>query len=196
MATWDWDYRYANWHLDAVRYITAPSSIGSTSSAQNSILSRLAGAQNLPIGGLDSWLYRHGEWWAQPRIGFTFRNQNPLGASHINNSYLVSFSDRPEAFLWRRVGAVMNYIGEWVADWQVTTWKRYMVTWWNGYNEQNHPALVVRLQEWDGAQWVDRGELYDTNNEWAESPINRCGIVLGQVMNNADDTVIWQPLDP
>lgn len=196
MPTANWDFQDTIWELAIDRYISAPSALKQLRQADNAVLSRLGHAYNLFIGGIDSWLFRATDGLTDKRIGLLFRNQAFPPNSNLNNTYLVRIDSESKAILYRREAEAMTYIGEWNISWPATTWKRYMVTWWNGYNPQNTPCLVARLQEWDGAAWLDKGELYDVENKWADSGINRCGLYLGQNFHYADDTIIWIPQTP
>lgn len=189
-STTDWDFQNANWLLTAQQYISAPTSIRAIVAAGLYVLSRLAGAQCLPQGRMIACTYATS---VHTMYFLTFRNQAALGSASSTNCYLLYRNSATTIRLNRMVGGVSTLIGTWTTTHTLNAWHRYRITWWNGVNEQNQPALACELEQEIGGEWVSRGILYDTANQFKDSATNRCGIGLTQVDNFQDDTEIWIP---
>jgi len=199
MAVSDWDFflPVGGKSLDATLYISSPTSLKASPSGAQSIrcccLSRLAEAQNLPQGQLVSY-YRRGSNPCPP--GPVFRNQSALGSPNMSNGYHGYFSTS-SLIVYRRVADVDTSVGSIAVSLANATWKRFRTTWWNGENLLGVPAICIRLEEDDGAgNWVLKGTLYDTANQWKDSEVNRVGLTWqggGTQTANYDDTEIWIP---
>ncbi len=197
VSDWDWFLPVGGKSLDPTLYISTPTSLKGSPSGGTSIrcccLSRLAEAQNLPQGQLVSY-YRRG---SNPcGLGPAFRNQSALGSPTMSNGYHGYFSTT-SLTVYRRVNDVDVQIGGISVSLPNAMWKRYRTTWWNGENLLGVPAICIRLEEDDGAgNWVLKGTLYDTANQWKDSEVNRVGLTWqggGTQTVNYDDTEIWIP---
>ncbi|GAI25646.1 unnamed protein product, partial [marine sediment metagenome] len=74
-------------------------------------------------------------------------------------------------------------------------WNHYRVHWYNGVKPDVGPAICVDLYREVAGEWQQEGiTMYDTNNRWADSETNRCGLEgTPWLLNSAwfDDTEIW-----
>lgn len=123
-----------------------------------------------------------------------FRNQAALGtANHVNCYYLQANPANVVLFNYYLALTSFN-IGQWAADTTLNAWLKYRVTWWDGVDLMNNPALAVELEVWEAGDWASKGVLYDPNNRWSGLPVNRCGPVLRPALGYHDDTEIWIPL--
>lgn len=187
----DWDFQTANWMLSNTQYHSPPTSIITTVPVlPNVILCRVADTLVLPVGRMVWWSYNQGEYAAW----VTFRNQAPLGSASRQNCYRLYAISTATIWLYSVEDGVEYWGDTWTAIWEKNKWEHWRLTWWNGVNEQNTPALCVELEHEIAGEWVSAGILYHTANLWKDSAINRCGILIEQYMFYHDDTEIWIPL--
>lgn len=187
----DWDFEDSNWELTSERYVYPPTSLKKKPPIERcAILCRLPLSLRVPEGRMVTWL------WDPWRFSstFIFRAQTALGtANHLNNYSLRTASTGAIA-LWLTQGGVEEVIDVWWDVWVVEEWNRLRVTWWNGYDPHDAPALVIHLEREEAGAWVSKGYLYDTNNRWANSTQNRCGVELRRTGQFLDETEIWIPV--
>jgi len=193
VATGNWTFSTQNWDLDPSQYVSPPKSLRHTADARTTVISDFDGTFCLPQGGIISWLRRSKFGTGDLRLGLCFRNQSQAFQSSWLNGYRIRFDDSPTILLLRCVDGVITVLGTWSDPFPINTWRRYRLTWWNGYNPDAQIALVVRLQPWDGEAWLPGSLLYDTLNNWADSTINRVGLYMGIKYCWADDTQILAP---
>ncbi|GAI64428.1 unnamed protein product, partial [marine sediment metagenome] len=84
-STADWDFQTAYWKLDLTRFYSPPSSLITTYHIENTVLSRLAQAQNMAQGRLVWRCYSVGTF----AMLVSFRNQAPLGSANQDNNYYL-----------------------------------------------------------------------------------------------------------
>lgn len=92
-------------------------------------------------------------------VDFVFRWQD------ANNTYRVFFY-HPDAVnmmvkIEKLVGGVYTMLWTGTIARAVATWHNMRVTWWNDY-----VGLVIRVEYWDGANWVFVHDAYDAPNHW------------------------------
>lgn len=185
----DWDKLGTYWRLDENHYISPPTSLFFYYEETKAFLCRLPDSLCLPVGRLVGY-FRYGYIVT---YSFTFRNQAPLGTANISNTYMLASSGYLRMDFGKRVADVYTLLGQWPVSWGLETWYRYRLTWWNAYNPQNVLSLAVQLEREEDGVWVDKGILYDTDNLWADSDVNRVGLTHPPGSIWFDDTEIWIP---
>jgi hypothetical protein len=77
------------------------------------------------------------------------------------------------------------------------TWEHWRALYWNGLTPELEEAICVILYKEVAEEWVKQGDtLYDTDNMWKDSEINRSGfhsITANGKSEFWDDTEIWGP---
>ena len=194
----DWDFTagcvYA---LDTAQYVSAPRCLrvgGAGGSDMRSIfLCRTSATRNLPQGRVSSW---HRGQNYNVLTAYPFRSQAPLGSATIANMYIVTITFNSWD-LSKYVGGVLTPITEFERQRAGDTWYHDRVTWWNGVTPENDAAITVMLESYIEGEWVQQDDwVYDTDNLWKDSAINRCGIGSmedAEYYNWIDDTEIWAP---
>lgn len=123
-----------------------------------------------------------------------FRNQRTLGGADYEDSYWWTITGA-HATLFRTIGGADVIIGDFAVSFASNEWNHWRTIYWNGLNAVGEPALCVELYKEVAGEWIQQGEtLYDTENQWADSEINRSGIgcwVDGVNYHLFDDTEIW-----
>lgn len=156
------------------------------------LLSRHADAQNVAEGRMVGYLYGVG---AVATGGFTFRNQSALGTAIRDNGFEVHIHDEGWSLL-KRVGGVLSWTKEADGTFPKNTWIQIRLSWWNGYTAAGLPALAVMMERYIAGEWVKQGDtLYDEDNEFKDSEINRCGPASRATSVNyawIDDTEVWE----
>lgn len=193
----DWDYS-ANITktLDTTTFVSAPSSLKLTTAlAENlltAILCRIVNTQCIAQGEVRSWFKTN---WSYSLYHLLFRNQAALGTSNMTNTYfwLIQW-DR--AHLYRYVAGVLSDIGiVWFTAITYSNWNHFRTIYWNGKNLAGVDALASELYREIAGVWTKLGDtLYDTDNKWKDSAVNRSGIggrLYNTVFTWADDTEIW-----
>ena len=192
----DWDFQAGMHHiLNNIIFISEPSSLECFWQPGNpldsTLLCRIAETLCIPEGELRTW-YRSTNWTRDMLI--EFRNQHPLGGANWDNSYYWSITSSLIS-LARRIAGVHTAIGNFPWVGASNTWYHFRTVFWNGADGEGNPALAVQLFLEVAEEWVQQGEtLYDTQNQWKDSEINRLGI--GGRTDSAphhyfDDTEIW-----
>lgn len=195
----DWDHNpEAIWSLDDTQFVSVPRSLRlSGEGAPGTIslfLCRVGTTPYLPQGRLITYIRT--QYTYQAHLLY-FRNQAALGGADRANTYELSILFNA----WgvdRRVNNVPTSIGAGATSTPPDTWARFRLTWWNGTTPEGVPALTISLDKYIAGEWVQQGDwLYDTENMWATSDINRCG-PGGYEVSYAylwhDDTEVWGPV--
>ena len=195
----DWDFQAGMHHtLTELQFVSAPSSLECFWQAGNpvdsSILCRIAETLVIAEGEVRTW-YRTTNR-TRPMF-IEFRNQHALGGADHDNTYFWSLTGA-WAYLNRRIAGIETEIDHFPILMNNDTWYHWRTRFWSGKNPAGADALNTELfLEVDG-DWVQQGEtLYDTQNQWKDSAINRSGI--GGKTDSAphhffDDTEIWAPV--
>ncbi|MBA7684533.1 hypothetical protein ES703_92937 [subsurface metagenome] len=192
----DWDFSYPDWELNTDFYTSAPSSIrieGNDTDPRGIVaLCKKAASLDLPQGRIVTQARRG----FRARPAFYFRNQAAFGSSNNANTYRLYLYDT--TFLLQRIVAgVQTALDTWGGSWWTQdAWHLIRLTWWVAYNKQNVASLAIRLEYWDGANWIINRTYYDTANRWETSGINRCGPGTHSSPGRFtyfDDTEIWAP---
>ncbi len=195
----DWDYTPgAVYTLDTSQYVSSPRSLrigGPGFLDDNTIfLCRIAATRNLPQGRVSSW---HRDTVGVSSKSYPFRNQAALNSASQANMYQVVITHNSWQFT-KRVGGALTIIAEQPLVTVPDTWYHDRVTWWNGVTALNVPALTCMLERYIPAVWVQQGDwVYDENNLWKDSAINRCGVGSWDDPTDyswIDDTEIWAPV--
>jgi hypothetical protein len=188
-STSDWDFGSTQWALDTVDYVSSPSSIEGTGPSICDILCRIATTLCLPQGAIIT----------QVLSGFDsvpcliFRSQAALDTADNENDYVLKLFNSETVKLYRRVATIATLIGAFSYT-MPTSWTKVKVIWWNSYNLQNVACLAVRFLVYESGDFVQKGDdLYDTDNGWAASSVNRVGVEVNWSTGNFDDTEIWCP---
>lgn len=194
----DWDFQQGETgrSLSADYFISSPTSLKLETedpSMDDCILCRIPATLSLPQGEVRTWL-RSTMPFLYPVV---FRNQSALGNSGIHNTYgIVTFA--AETRLYRYIAGGFSIRDTTDPHYISDTWIHYRTFWYNGETPALEPALCVDFYYEDAGEWVKIGDtMYDTDNSFADSDINRCGIYVGVFEDNPvyfDDTEIWGPI--
>ncbi len=197
ISDWDFERGATNRSLSAARYISAPTSLRflepTSSQFLNNILCRIPATLCLPQGEVRTWVYGY-------YLAFTvalFRNQAALGSANELNCYQVYLAGTTSRLV-RKLGGVLSFRDDSTCTSFINTWTHYRVFWYNGETPGGTPALCVDLYREIAGEWVKEGStLYDTDNSFKDSAINRAGF-RARSRNNWpqywDDTEIWGPV--
>lgn len=186
----DWDFSDAKWQLSAAHFVTPPTSLTGIAPWLDNALARPAQSLVLPEGKMATQMYLDGTY----AFDIAFRYQSALGDASAKDCYLVHFFTTGNIWLRYRIAGVTSGIAYWPVNCTPNTWEKWRLTWWNGSDPRNNPALAVRLERYVADAWVSYGDLYDTNNRWKDSGMNRCGFSFLFSHVWIDDTEIWIPL--
>ncbi len=195
----DWDFTaWTEKSLDPAFYISEPSSLKIISidvpAVSRLVLCRVPSTQNLPQGEVRTWQRGTSISWSRLLL---FRNQWPLGDAYLDNGYFWMLAGNL-AYLRYRVLGAESTIGSFAISQTIATWERWRAVWWNDYDGEGTPALASDLYKWVASAWVQQGTtLYDTNNRWKDSAINRAGFGCAARSGYLywwDDTEIWGPI--
>jgi len=193
-ATSDWDFGSAPWQLDTSNYVSAPSSLKILStSTLYPILCKYPGTTNISQGQIASYVKANYNWGnsSAPYIYLFFRNQSSVGSTPSGQNsytiYLIISSITARIYKPGLSLYVNTSLLAYPSD--ATQWNKYRLTWWT---DPGGAGLMVRLEYWDGSQWVKMiNDVNEPSNQYASSSINRVGIGAGSGPAWFDDTEIW-----
>lgn len=195
VTDWDWQDGALGRSLYAGTYISPPTCLRllkDSTRVQEVILCKEANTLVLPEGEFREW---HQNYYntLYPAI---FRNQAANGTANWQNQYEL-LAQATTLFLRRYNGGVGVNKDSTLITPYVDVWKHYRTLWWNGKNGEGTPALCVELYIEEDSVWVKQGStLYDVDNYWKDSAINRCGFrsYFGYTHPEYfDDAEIWGP---
>ena len=183
-TTGDWDFSNTDWQLNSSIYVSPPSSFQELGTTRVLIRTTVVPIGTVKEGRLLSMarLDRYDDY-----VNFLLRWQD------ASNLYRVRF-DQTGA------GLVSVYIEKikvgvttelWWKDyaWATSVWRNIRVTWWNDY-----VGLVIRVEYWDGENWVLMYDAYDSENLWKDTG-GRVGFYLHSysagLATYLDDTEIY-----
>ncbi|MBA7623451.1 hypothetical protein ES703_30847 [subsurface metagenome] len=198
VADWDFEFGATNRSLSAVQYVSPPTSLRilepTSADFRDTVLCRIAETQCLPQGEVRNWA-----WYNYIALMVAcFRNQAPLGTANFQNCYYVHLSGT-SARLYRYIGGVISLRDQTTCQTFGQAWAHYRVLFWNGLTPSLEEALCVNLYHGVGDIWTQEGQtMYDTDNSWKDSEINRIGFVPYSSDNREqywDDTEIWGPAE-
>lgn len=187
----------AVWRLSDTEFISAPTSLaigGSECQEEDTpFLCKIADTLDLPEGQLETL---HTGIPSGDNSVLYFRNQRANGGSNAENTYSMRIRGLKVEFrVW--VAGIFTDLDEIALVTEDDRWYRDRITWWNGLDPHCDPALVIMFERYTGPDWTQIGEwLYDTNNRWKTSGINRCGPGGWQMDDNIiyiDNTRIFKP---
>ncbi|MBA7589258.1 hypothetical protein ES708_31339 [subsurface metagenome] len=196
LTDWDFQYGAAGRLLDNSTYISEPTSLKmftTNGRMRSAILCRIPGTLVLPQGEVRTWIRV-----TRPNYcPAMFRNQSPLGNPTFLNCYYIWLA-YTTASLHRFVDGADTGVAYTTCYTVALTWVHYRTFWYNGKTPGDVPALCVDLYREIAGEWSKMGDtLYDTDNMWKDSEINRTG-VWAWVADNEDewydDTEIWGPV--
>lgn len=194
----DWDYEQGALYrsLSATYFISAPTSLKYTipaGGASSVNLCRIPATQVLPQGEVRTWVRRPSPHF-MPAV---FRSQAALGTADNLNNYQIHLT-YTTALLVRYLAGVYSQRDNTTCYSAVDEWRHTRVFWYNGKTPGEVPALCVDLYREVAGEWIKEGEtMYDTDNSWKDSAINRCGFRPLFEKNYPcyfDDTEIWGPV--
>ncbi|MBA7642498.1 hypothetical protein ES703_50193 [subsurface metagenome] len=197
VSDWDFEHGATNRSLSAAQFISPPTSLRilepTTATFMDVILCRVPATQCLPQGEVRSWVH---SYYRNLHVA-QFRNQKPLGSANQNNGYQIYLAMNV-ASLGRYINNVYSERDSTTCETFVSTWTRYRVVFWNGTTPGDVAALCVNLYREVAGEWVQEGStMYDTDNSWADSEINRIGFRARSTYNHPqywDDTELWAPV--
>jgi len=196
-STADWDFQKTTWYLDTTQFTSAPSSLRSIG-AETTVTPWVAlckASVTIPLdeGRIVSQIRRPATGSRRPLL--VFRAQAPIGTATYYNCYCVRFSDNPSGWEYYDALGVRTIIANIPYALPTNTWVKVRISWWNGKNLQNQDATVLRVERWDGANWIQIDvDYYDTNQRNKGSPNSRVGVGCWNALNSYswhDDTEVW-----
>ena len=197
LADWDFQQGDTNRSLSAVRFINPPTSLLINNPGAgwfvDTILCRIPATLNLPQGEVRTWQYSAG-LYATPAI---FRNQATLGNSDFDNCYYI-YCAASTIYLTRCLLGHCSVKDTTTCTTFSNEWVHYRIFWYNGKTPGEAEALCVDVYREVAGEWIKEGStLYDTDNHFKASGINRAGI-FPRIYNAGDefwdDTEIWGPV--
>lgn len=196
VSDWDMQFGAPKTSLSTTRYVSAPSSLRVLEPTGDHyldvVLCRVAETLCLPQGEVRNWV------WHKIIAVHTacFRNQAVLGTADRLNCYYVHLSGEIVR-LYRIVGGTPSLRDQTTYQPFYETWTHLRVLFWNGLTPELVEALCVNLYREVAGDWEKEGEtMYDTDNYWKDSEINRVGFIpysTGNLEEYWDDTEIWGP---
>lgn len=197
ITDWDFQDELVFCSLSADQFVSPPTSIRMLNPGSapefSTVLCRIPATQCLPQGEVRTWIYEH----TRSQYPACFRNQAPLGTSNFQNCYYVYLTGTTSKLQRLYLGAGIT-VDQSVCQTFADTWTHYRVFWYNGKTPADAPALCVDLYREIAGEWVKEGEtLYDTNNYFKDSDINRAGFIMFSRLNYPeylDNTEIWGPV--
>jgi len=194
----DWDFSSSNWALDTGTYISSPSSLrwnnyNLKALLKHSITGALVQGRIVTHTRYNKGRYSAGFGWLE------FRNNSADGGTGGTNYYVLklkgSTSDLnlpiDQAQLFRYTTALdIRTINPTFPN---STWYKMRLTWW-----VSSGVLMVRLEYWDGAQWLSMCDDWsDNQNAYASNERQRIGVCgyasSTPIQSWFDDTEIWIP---
>lgn len=196
VADWDFEHGATNRSLSAEQFISPPTSLRilepTTATFLDVILCRLPETLCLPQGEVRNWHYGY----YRNLHPIVFRNQAPLDSANFQNGYHIYLAFT-SAILYRHTLGVVAERDRTTCETFINTWTHYRVLFYNGVTPGGVAALCVNLYREVAGEWVQEGEtMYDTDNSWKDSEINRIGFNARSTYNHPqfwDDTEIWAP---
>lgn len=192
MTQADWDFNHNNHDLYATLYVSSPTSLRSkTGTNDTRFLRNTADCLAVNQGRIVTWFYRGGNH----AVYLVLRCQAPVGDGNwiSYRHYRVNLGANSQALHWD--GAAADWTGSQQTGIAKGAWHKVRVTWWNGRDLSDNPALVILLEKEIAGVWTQLGKWYDTNNFDDGAALNRVGGGLGYPLLGtmlADDTEIWR----
>ncbi|MBA7683869.1 hypothetical protein ES703_92255 [subsurface metagenome] len=194
----DWDFKDGSTARSLANdyFVSAPTSlkyVWPPGYWETVVLCRIPGTLCLPQGELRTWVRTTSAF----QYLCTFRNQAALGSANVLNCYNTYLSGN--RLYWHRQVAGVETFVEWTASFTRTNeWVHYRFVWYIGLTPGEETALCLDHYRDIAGEWVKLGEtMYDTQNLWVDSEINRCGFqpFVGYTWTDwFDDTEIWGPV--
>ncbi|MBA7543757.1 hypothetical protein ES705_36097 [subsurface metagenome] len=196
IADWDFERGAEYRSLADDFFISAPTSLkfsGAPAPFGGVVLCRIPATLVLPQGEIRNWK-------RATRISSSvanFRNQKPLGDADSQNCYYLATLETTIK-LHRFVAGVHTLLDSTLCPDVIDTWIHYSIIWYNGFTPGSAAALCVDVYLEIAGEWVKQGDtMYDTDNLWKDSAINRVGFRPGVWAGTSewwDNTEIWGPV--
>ena len=192
----DWDFSAGTEKaLDSTIFVSPPSSlrIYSTIYASNlrNVLCRVPATQCIAQGELRTWFRTNNNARA---MRLMFRNQAALDSATNENTYAVKFESLQVSYeRWvAGAGTIIGGVAGFIED---DIWYHLRIIYWSGVDLEGTPALNIELYREVDAAWVKQGDtIFDTQDKWKDSEINRSGLHADTYRDRIfywDDTEIW-----
>lgn len=196
LTDWDFEQGATGRSLSDDHFISAPTSLKLVSPngvLAGIVLCRIPATLVLPQGEVRTWI-RAGYNIYYPCV---FRNQAALGSANMLNCYRIVLG-ASIAHLYRYVDGVLSFPDTTTTFTAANEWVHYRFFWYNGKTPAEQDALCVDHYREVAGEWVKLGDtMYDTDNYFKDSEINRCGFYpspFNGYHNWFDDTEIWGPV--
>ena len=183
-STGDWDYSNTEWQLSSTIYVSPPSSFQELGTTRVLVRTTTVGIDKVKEGRLVSYfrMDRYANY-----VHFLLRWQD------VNNKYRVRFEQTGtglvDIYIEKVKGGVVTELWWGTKSWPTDVWRKIRVTWWNDY-----VGLVIRVEYWDGENWVIIHDAYDSENLWKDTG-GRVGFDIhsyaAELPSFLDDTEIW-----
>lgn len=192
MTTADWDFSSANWALSTSYYVSSPSSVRLRSGVGPTMYTLLK-TSVVPISDLKEGMIvtqimqRENNWHHE--IVFRFQDEDNYYCIYIKmnaGADVIQLKKRKDA---SNTLLKTGTSADWIDAYQ---WKKIRIRWWN-----DAIGLLIKMDRWDGSQWVEMLSYYDTPNEWKDigGRVGFGGINVSTGGNSGswyyDDTEIW-----
>lgn len=196
LADWDFEHGASQRELSAAQYVSAPTSLlfsGLGPGFHTRVLCRIPGTLVLPQGELRTWVWPTNSFF----LLFIFRSQTVLGTANRLNCYSIQiWANVARLTVW--INGIEYVIAATTCHYFLDEWTHYRIFWYIGKTPGDEDALCVDLYYEVAGEWVKEGNtMYDTNDRWADSDKNRCGLNVYLVpwdYQYFDDTEIWGPV--
>ena len=183
-STGDWDYSNTEWQLSSTVYVSPPSSFQELGTTNVLVKTSTVPIDKVKVGRLVSYfrMDRYGNY-----VHCLLRWQDG------NNNYRVRFrqtgAELVTVYIEKIKGGVLTELWHDDYAWATVVWRKIRVTWWNDY-----VGLVIRVEYWDGENWVIIHDAYDSENLWKDTG-GRVGFdahsYSAGLASYVDDTEIW-----
>jgi hypothetical protein len=201
-AVSDWDFYAGYWTLDTSTYVSAPSSLKFFRNADigNGVVCKYSTTLNIPEGRIVTYVrsQSHTSCWlllgfrintAPGSAGFYYGSSPPTGC-YWTDGYTLQYQFYNGTYALRRGSATVA--SGTASALAYNTWHQLRLTFWS---DPGGAGLMVRLERWDGSDWVKLfNDLNDPTNQIG-SNYNRVGIGAFTPQNYAiwyDDTEIYK----
>lgn len=202
----DWDFQPDSWAgLDDYTFISEPTSLAcpikkSTYYQYVWVFLKEALGGNVAHGKICTWLWISHATTSTPRFFFRAQSLPPTtaGAQEPDDCYLVLVNQNV-CTLYRRINKSNTTVGSHPWDPPLTemTWNKIALTWETVTMPGGDWLAFLVEQEVDEA-WKQYPLIYDTQNLWATSGVNRVGFRIAGTRSTpgkasrVDDTEVWK----
>lgn len=192
-STGDWDFSDTKWRLDSADYTSPPSSLRKTWEAGYDATEVLVKTTTVPIssvkeGRIETYFKLRSGARAESVLEVRFRRQDADNYYFVRVFHVVI--NRLDVIIARnKAGATTTLWSGTASDIWYNVWHNLRVTWWN-----DSVGLVIRVEYWDGSNWVKIFDAYDSENNW-KAQGGRVGFLLLSLSSwfetSIDDSIIY-----